>query len=187
MVACFLAGELASERWGAAVRAALDGAGEGDRLLIRPDTADAVENATRRKLLARTRGYGEDRDVFEDFQPVVDWRWAILDPAELAAVRYIEFSYWNELSGGSRLALDAAARIEDGVEVFDVPSDRFHAAAAAIGRGEALPPPILAGVSSADLVCLEGNLRLTAYALLGFPTALECLVGTSPRLRPWAR
>ncbi|WP_245790508.1 hypothetical protein [Streptomyces monashensis] len=38
-----------------------------------------------------------------------------------------------------------------------------------------------------DLVCLEGHLRLTAYALAGFPADIECLVGTAPARGRWAR
>jgi hypothetical protein len=34
-------------------------------------------------------------------------------------------------------------------------------------------------------VCLEGNLRLTAYALAGFPAGVECLVGTAPTMGRW--
>ena len=36
-------------------------------------------------------------------------------PAELAEVRYVQYDYWDELSGGSRLTVDAAARIRAGV------------------------------------------------------------------------
>jgi hypothetical protein len=32
-------------------------------------------------------------------------------PAELAAVRYLEYDYWGGLSGGNRLPADHAARI----------------------------------------------------------------------------
>ncbi|MGW6788416.1 hypothetical protein [Streptomyces chartreusis] len=38
-----------------------------------------------------------------------------------------------------------------------------------------------------ELVCLEGNLRLTAYALAGFPSDIECLIGTAPGMGRWAR
>jgi hypothetical protein len=187
MVACFLRGELASERWGAGVRAALAATGYGERLLTDADLADQDENAARRAALAATRGFGENRDVFEDFPPGVRWEWAMLTGEDLAAVRYIEYSYWNELSGGSRLASDAARRIEAGATVFDVPNDRFEEAAAALSRGETFPPLILAGESPHDLVCLEGNLRLTAFALASFPAEVECLLGTGPGLARWAR
>jgi hypothetical protein len=82
--------------------------------------------------------------------------------------------------------VDAAARINTGVQVFGVPNDRFFAAAAAVARGEQFPALILAGVRDDDLVCLEGNLRLTGYALAGFPTDVECIVGIHPELGRWA-
>ena len=34
-----------------------------------------------------------------------------MTPAEFSKVRYIDYDYWVELSGGSRLATDAAARL----------------------------------------------------------------------------
>jgi len=127
-----------------------------------------------------TRGYGENRELFEGFPQNVEWFKAWLSPRDLAAVRYIEYSYWNELSAGSRRPADAARRIKQGQRAFDVPNGHFLAAAAAVQRGEAFPPLILAGVSAGDLVCLEGRLRLTAYALAGFPRAVECLWWASP-------
>jgi hypothetical protein len=186
MVARFLRGELSSPRWGGAVAAALAAAGLDASVVIRPDLDHRGEKAARRSLLATTRGYGEDGDVFEDWPAGVRWEWAMLDADDLAAVRYIEYPYWNELSGGSRLAADAAARIGGGVVVFDVPNDRFEEAADALASGASFPPLILAGESRDRLVCLEGNLRLTAYALAGFPAEVECLVGIATDLARWA-
>ncbi len=130
--------------------------------------------------------YGESRELFEFFPARVEWMWTQIQPTELAAVRYIEYSYWNELSGGSRLAVDAARRIDEGVRPFGVSNARFRAAADAVRDGVRFPPLILAGPLHNELVCLEGNLRLTAYALAGFPVHLECLTGVSPALRRWA-
>lgn len=187
MVACFLLGELTSARFGADLRRALAAAGQAELLLTRADLADPDANRARRALLAETRGYGENRDVFEDFPDRVRWIRAVLTPDELARVRYIEYSYWNELSGGSRLPGDAAERIRAGVRVFDVPNGRFLAAARAVRRGERFAPLILAGPRPEELVCLEGHLRLTAYALAGFPAGVECLVGTAGAMERWAR
>jgi hypothetical protein len=187
MVSLYLAGELSSERFGAAIRAELAQHHLSERLLTRPDLTDEVGNRQRRAVLATTRGYGEDREMFEYFPDRVVWEWARLDPGDLARVRYIEYSYWNELSGGSRLPIDAARRIEEGVTVFGVQNDRFARAADALRGGAQFPPLILAGVSRDKLVCLEGHLRLTAYALAGFPIDLDCLIGTAPALDRWAQ
>jgi hypothetical protein len=183
MVACFLAGELTSSRFGDGIRRALAAAGHSEQLLT---DAGPAANGARRDVLAATRGYGENRDLFEDFPSGVRWIRAVLTPAELARVRYIEYSYWNELSGGSRLPGDAAERIRAGVRVFGVPNGRFLAAARAVRRGERFAPLILAGPRLQDLVCLEGHLRLTAYALAGFPVEVECLVGTAKTIDRWA-
>jgi hypothetical protein len=187
MVACFLLAELTSRRFGAGIRRALAAAGESEHLLTDADLADPVANRARRDLLTATRGYGENRDVFEDFPARVRWIRAALTPDELARVRYIEYSYWNELSGGSRLPGDAAKRIQAGGRVFGVSNRRFVTAARAVRRGERFSPLILAGRRRDTLVCLEGHLRLTAYALAGFPVEVECLVGTARAMDRWAR
>jgi hypothetical protein len=187
MVACFLLGELTSRRFGAGIRQALAAVGESEHLLTDADLADPVANRARRDLLGATRGYGENRDVFEDFPARVRWIRAVLTPDELARVRYIEYSYWNELSGGSRLPGDAVKRIQAGVRVFGVSNRRFITAARAVRRGEPFSPLILAGRRRDTLVCLEGHLRLTAYALAGFPVEVECLVGTARATDRWAR
>ncbi|WP_285560152.1 hypothetical protein [Actinoplanes regularis] len=187
MVACYLLGELTSARFGAGLRRALAAAGRSERLLTDADLADSADNRARRDLLAATRGYGESRDVFEDFPDQVRWIRAVLTAGELARVRYLEYSYWNELSGGSRLPGDAAERIRAGVRVFGVSNGRFIAAARAVRRGERFAPLLLAGPRLETLVCLEGHLRLTAHALAGFPVEVECLVGTARAMDRWAR
>lgn len=190
MIACFLRGELTSERFGPGLQAALNAIGGSERLVSEPNLSDETENRLRRDLLAATRGYGQNRDVFdEDFPRPSSVRWvrAELDRHELARVRYIDDSYWNALSDGSRLPADAAQRIRDGVRVFGVSNRRFIAMARAVARGERFDQLILAGCEYNDLVCLEGHLRLTGYALAGFPVKSECLIGTAPTMGRWTR
>ena len=187
MVAVFLSGELSSERFGSVIRDALLACGQSERLLAEPDLNNEQANQARRAVLAATRGYGEDRELFEHFPADVRWEWIELSAPELARVRYIEYTYWNELSGGSRLPADAAQRITLGVRPWGVSNERFHTAARALRSAERFPPLILAGPRRDDLVCLEGNLRLTAHALAGFPVEITCLVGTAPALERWAQ
>jgi hypothetical protein len=187
MVACFLLGELTSRRFGAGIRRALAAVGESEQLLTDADLADPEANRARRDLLAATRGYGESRDLFKNFPARVRWVWAVLTPDELARVRYVDFSYWNELSGGSRLPRDAADRIQAGMRAFGVSNDGFVAAARAVRRGDRMAPLILAGPERNTLVCLEGNLRLTGHALAGFPVEVKALVGSAREIDRWAR
>ena len=98
-------------------------------MLTRPDLADKHASEARRALLAVTRGYGEDRGIFEHFPAAVRWVRARLSAAGLAQVRYIEYSYWNEISGGSRLAADAANNLRAGVRPYGVSNQRFIRAA----------------------------------------------------------
>ncbi len=187
MVATFLRGELSSERFGADIRLCLASLGQSEQLLTSADLSDVEANAARRSVLSTTRGYGEDRELFIDFPADVTWVRAVLSADELATVRYMDYAYWYEISGGSRLPADAAERIRAGVQAWDVPNDRFTAAACALARGEQFPPLILVGDSQRELVCLEGHLRLTAYALAGFPVDVECLVGTSTTMGLWTQ
>ncbi|MFE9416161.1 hypothetical protein ACFYMX_11025 [Streptomyces griseofuscus] len=187
MVACFLSGELSSQRFGQTLRSHLAAAGQAEQLLTHPDLSDTGANLARRALLAATRGYGESRDLFENFPNHVTWTRARLSADEAAEVRYLDYSYWVELSGGSRRPTDAAARIKAGIRAFDVPNEPFVDAAHAFIRGERFPPLILVGERQDNLVCLEGHLRLTAYALVGFPTDIECLIGTAAAMGRWAR
>ncbi|WP_256256955.1 hypothetical protein [Streptomyces sp. MUSC 14] len=187
MIACFLSGELSSRRFGRNLRSHLAACGRAERLLTRPDLSDAGANRARRALLAATRGYGENRDLFENFPTHVTWTRALLSADEAARVRYVDYSYWVELSGGSRRPTDAAARVKAGRRAFDVPNEPFLDAARALIGGERFPALILVGERQDELVCLEGHLRLTAHALAGFPAGIECLVGTAPTMGRWAR
>jgi hypothetical protein len=187
MIACFLGAELTSTRFGPVIQSALAANGHPESLLTHPDLSDTNENAARRALLALTRGYGEHRELFDGAFPAkVTWTRAVLTPAELAAVRYMDYSYWIELSGGTRLPTDAAKRIKAGHRAYDIPNDGAIAAGQAAKAAVRFTPLILVGETHDSLVCLEGHLRLTAYALAGFPAAVECLLGTAPDMGRWA-
>ena len=65
------------------------------------------EDSTARSARARA-------GLFDGFPEDVSWQWMAITPAELATVRYIDYDYWVELSGGTRLAVDAAPPIVPG-------------------------------------------------------------------------
>lgn len=188
MVALFVRTELASERWHDDLQALLDQAGISGEVVTNPDLDDEAGNQARRRLLTGKRGYSDRTDYFEGFPDDVSWQWMAISADELAKVRYIEYDYWNELSGGSRLPVDAAARIRAGVTPFMIPNHRVLDLAQAVVEGAKFPPLILVTTGSgADLVVLEGHLRLTAYMLSRewLPPELEVLVGSSQGMTRW--
>lgn len=103
-------------------------------------------------------------------------------------VRYIDYSYWNELSGGSRLPSDAAIRIWKGAMVFGMSTHHFLEMAEALRNGAKYPELILIGAEAhSALVVLEGHARLTAYALVPdlIPRDLIAIVGLSAGMPAW--
>jgi hypothetical protein len=189
MVAVFLRGELRSERFGPGIRQATASVGADLRLVTSPDLADETENAVRCRILEATRAYLRRDGLFGGFPRDVGWQWLVLSPEELMAVLYIDYSYWNELSGGSRLPLDAARRIREGVEPFGVPNSGFLELADELAERAPARELILASAGGSEpLIALEGHARLTALALRPevIPAELEVLLGTSPGMTGWA-
>jgi len=188
MVALFLRTELSSDRFGAEIQALLERGGAPENVVIAPDIGDDAENQVRMQLLTEQRGYGSRTDFFAGFPDDVRWQWMAITPAELAGVRYIDYSYWNELSGGSRLAVDAAPRIRAGVAPFGVPSDGLLGLAQEVAAGARFPPLILVTTGARGaLVVLEGHVRLSALMLARdhLPRELEVLVGSSATMTRW--
>jgi hypothetical protein len=189
MVALFLRAELPSARWQDDLRALLEHAGLPDSVVTAPDLGDDTGNQARLRLLTAHRGYSTRTEIFEGFPDDVRWQWMAITPAELAGVRYIDYDYWVELSGGTRLAVDAAARIRAGVAPFGVPNNRVLGMAQALTDGARFPPLILVttGLGGDGLVVLEGHARLTAFMLAHdqLPPELEVLVGSSPTMTRW--
>jgi hypothetical protein len=187
MVAVFLRAELLSSRFGETVRRALARAGAGEEIVLSPDLSDERENVLRRETLGTARGFGRSNALFGGFPDDVRWQLAGLTPDEVLAIRFIDYDYWVEISGGSRLPTEAARRIRAGVTVFGVPNDGFFTTADSFESSP--PPPLIAvGGIGGSLVLLEGHVRLTAFALRPelLPEELELLVGHSPRIGEWA-
>ncbi len=188
MIALFLRAELSSSRYGDQVGEQLRRAGLDRRIILEPDLADDWENAQRRAILRAYRDYGNNTGLFDGFPTSVRWERATLSAVELARVKYIDYDYWVELSGGSRLAVDAARRINAGITVFGVSNDGFVALAKAVAAGVKLPELIVVtATDESDLVVLEGHVRLTAYFLSagGPPPEVEVLIGYSPDFIHW--
>lgn len=178
MIAVFLRGELESERFGETLR----------RLLAR----DGVELDTagpeyRRRLLEEHRAYESRDGLFGGFPRDVDWYRAALTRDEVLDIRYIDWSWWLELSGGTRSPREAARRIRAGEltgMTAGVTVDEHEPYLTSTSELIAVTTPALE-----TLVLLEGHVRLTAYAL--FPDRVseevEILLGVSEEMPSWCQ
>src|SRR5439155_2278965 len=174
VIAAFLRAEIDSDRLGQAILKALRADNQPRTIVDVPDLNDHRQNACRRSLLGRVRGWGRGEGMFQGFPVHVDWELVALAPDELAAVRYIAWDWWLDRSAGTRLATEYARRIRAG----DFPGDpesglRYHWPIAHRLR-EGLLLLRLIGVRDAArpafLVLIEGHVRLTAFFL--FPEVL---------------
>jgi hypothetical protein len=195
MIAEFLQQEYASvDRYRALIEDALQAEGVGPALITEADISDDDENAFRRRLFGRYRGYGTGRPSYlTDFPDTgVQWQWVALSASELLDSRFIRYPFWSDLSQGTRSPRVAADRIvndpttmehlEDGIR------DRFLSLAQHIRDGQQMPPLILVSADEgATRVVLEGHTRLTAYALAAdaIPDEVEALLGLSSDITNW--
>lgn len=199
MIAEFLRQEYASrDRYGARLDGCLRDEGMAARLITAPDLTLPDDNARRRRLFGRYRGYGTGEPSYLTGFPTagVDWFWATASREEVLRVRYIGYSYWTALSAGTRSPVVAAERIRAGIEVYGVSNAGFLELAGRLREGLRVPSLILVtalatALSTATdidgLVVLEGHTRLTAYALA--PDTIldefDVLVGVSPAIARW--
>ena len=183
MIAAFLAAEAGSARYGPRIRELLAALGQPPGIAEHPDTGDAAANEVRRRVLAAYRGYPAG-DVFTGMPADVAWHHAALTPAELATVRYIDYDYWTDFSGGTRLAADGARRL--GPWQDQPPGTIYRQIAENLRAGRLPPPLILLGEPGpANLVVIEGHKRLTGLLLCPqwLPAELTVLLGITAHHR----
>jgi hypothetical protein len=177
MVATFLAAEVHSDIYGARIAEILTRMGQPLSIARHPDTRDELGNAVRRQVLATYRDYPTG-DVFTGMPADVSWHHAALTPAELATVRYIDYPYWTDFSGGTRLAADGARRL--GPWQYQPPWTMHRRIAENLQAGKPPPPIILLGEPGpANLVVIEGHKRLTVMLACSqlMPAELYVLLG----------
>src|SRR4029453_9493254 len=114
VVAAFLRGELDSPRYGERIRELLPAAGLDESALLAPELEDAEANARRARVLEEHRAWLRRDGLFGGFPEEVEWRLVGLHPDEVLSILYIDWDWWLLISDGTRLPLDAAARIRAG-------------------------------------------------------------------------
>lgn len=181
MVAAFLKAEYQSERFSDDLKLSMQKLGVKDTIITQPDLTDEHENRLRTQLLGDYRGYKQNKKIFKGFPDNLTWYRAEITRNEIGNLRYVDYSYWNELTDNTHLVKSAVKNIEAGKIVFNVSNDRFLAVAEKIRQGEHdFEPMILWGENEySPLTILEGHLRATAFGLAGSksPEIIEVIVG----------
>lgn len=166
MILEFLKAESTSERFSKQLTESMGRLGITEVLITEADLNDETENIRRKKLLGDFRGYGENREMFERFPKVAEWTLCSFSETDLEHIRYIDYSYWNELSAGSKKPLAAAENIRNGKEIFGVSNEGFLRAAEYVKRGGRFPKLFFLTTDYENYVIVEGHQRMTAYALV---------------------
>ena len=182
MILEFLKAEYNSVRFSDRLKKVFQEFGCDESIVLSADLQDAVENRTRKKILGAFRGYGEDRELFENFPDEFEWSLCRFSGADFERIRYINYSYWNELSAGTHMPSDAAKTIRNGIRIYDVANDGFLQAAEHIKSGGRFPRLFFLTADYENFVIVEGHLRMTAYALVPeYFNEVEAIVGKCSR------
>lgn len=183
MILEFLKAESTSERFSGQLKKAMEGLGFEQEIISKADLQSELQNAQRKKLLGVFRGYGEGRELFERFPTqFTEWSLCSFSELDLENIRYIDYSYWNELSAGTHKPLAAAETVRKGIRIFDVSNDRFLRAAEYIKEGGTFPKLFFVTSDYESFVIVEGHLRMTAYALVPkYFDKVEVIVGKCDR------
>lgn len=188
MISEFLKAEYRSERFSEHIKKVMKELLLDKSIILSADLNNTDENIARKKLLGEFRGYGLNRELFENFPNEIQWSLCNFVSSDLNNIRYIDYSYWNELSEGTHLPLIAAQTILNGIEIYNQSNAGFIKAAEFIKSGGKFSRPILLTSDSEHFVIVEGHLRITAFALAPEHfNNIECLVGkcSNDDLKKW--
>lgn len=165
MISEYLRAEYLSERFSEQIKTEMSKLLIDERMVLSADIESAKENARRKELLSEFRGYGLNQDMFERFPMITTWSLCCFTRDDLEQIRYIDYSYWNELSDGTHLPIVAAETIRKGVSIYGQNNDGFLRAAEYIRSGGTFPRMFFLTSDFENFVIVEGHLRMTAYAL----------------------
>lgn len=183
MVAEWLKSEMWSPRFGKSLRKVLRKFKQGQKLINQPNLKNKKENLLRKKILFSYR-----RETLKNFPKKILWQKVTLNLYDLQKIKYINYSYWNELAGDSRLAKDAVENLDKGKVVFGQNNRQFQQAARHVRKHGWFPKLILiADRPGGQVIVLEGHLRLTAYLMEpdGIPNNLIAIIGYALGFSSW--
>lgn len=165
MVLAFLKEELASKRFRELILRVLKDIGVSEELILEGDTTDERQNRLRSQVLGLFRGY-PDREIFENYPQDAAWKYAVFEAPDLDKLRYVDYSYWNELSKETSSPVQAAETVRKGEEIYGISNQYYLEGKKMLEQGMTFPPLIVLTCGNETYLILEGHCRATAYALL---------------------
>lgn len=142
-------------------------------------------DSQRSLVLKAARGW-PDTLLFTHFPKRVVWCEVRLDSTDIDKLRYINYSYWNELSKGTRKPSVAAKTIRAGEKVFGQDNAVFMAIAQQVVLGTIFPPLVILLKTDGALAIVEGHNRATGFALAGtIPKEQKFILGTGQENDMW--
>jgi len=172
----WLRAELYSSRFSDGLKTSLQKAGQHEDIITQGNVENQTENEARLQVL---KGYSWlDFDLHQ-----YSWYRVSLNQDEVKKLRYIDYSYWNELTNNTRQIGKAVQNIINGKVIFDVLNDRFYEMAKDFESDKEVPPIIMiSGQDSEPPQVIEGHLRATGYALArNVSYSLQAILGETIR------
>lgn len=154
-----------------------------------PDLRNAEQNDLRRRIIARTHGFGQGTGSFEGLANDIQWRRFRLTSSEVAEMLYASgHPAWAMLAPVTRKVAEGAANVG---HVFT--GDQTNMVVLSLAEGichndKKVPEVICLRRADGRLVILEGHARATAIVLEShkFPRGVDAFVGESPSIATWA-
>ena len=166
MVYEFLKMEIDSDRYREQIKNILEELQIDGKIITNGNIMSAKENNLRAEILKRFRGW-RNEELFENFPQNIEWVWTKFDREDMLKIKYIEYSYWNELSYYTGSPLEAAKYILSGKTLFGMETGGFIEDAKWLTEGNRFPPLIfLTDENESRYIVLEGHCRMTAYGLV---------------------
>ena len=165
MISEYLKAEYSSSRFSENIQEAMQKISISEIIILSPDLQNISENRLRRELLGAFRGYGLNQSMFERFPDITDWFLCSFSKEDIDKIRYIDYSYWNELSGGTKLPIDAVRTIHEGISIYGQSNEGFINAASYIRNGGVFNKMFFLTGDFEKYVIVEGHMRMTAYAI----------------------
>ena len=188
MILVFLKGEINSIRFQSQIHEVLHNLKMSVEIIDKADLNNLAENIKRREILKNFRGYKNNTDLFENFPDISRWILAECSNNDINKIRYINYSYWNELSKHTSSPLIAAETIHEGIEIYGISNSSAINGVDFLVQGGTFPPIILLTSDKETYIILEGHSRMTVYGLAPhFFSGSKCYIGfcEESALRKW--